>query len=63
MSYYCFRFFNVLMAKEELAVEVAKVDGIKVNYVDLAKACQGEVLEEFAANATGTNKEDARLKY
>ena len=33
------------MSEEELAVEIAEVDRIKVDDMDFAKACEGEVLE------------------
>ena len=52
-----FRFLDVLLAKEELPVEVAQIDGVEIDDVNLAKAREYEVLEEFAANAAGANEE------
>jgi hypothetical protein len=51
-----FRLLDVLMSEQELAVEVAQVDRVKVNNVDFAKAGENEVLEQLAANATSANQ-------
>ena len=50
-----FRLLDMFMSKEELPVEIAEIDGVKVDDVDLTKACKDEVLEELAANATGAD--------
>ena len=34
-----FRLLNVLLAEEELTIEVAKVDGVKIDYVYFSEAC------------------------
>lgn len=51
----------MFMSEEELAVEIAKVDCVKVDDMDFAEASQGEVFEEFTADAACANEEDARL--
>ena len=51
----------MLIAEQELAVEVAEVDGVEVYNVNLAKAGENEVLEEFAADAASSNHQDASL--
>jgi predicted PilT family ATPase len=51
----------MLVAEEELAVEVAEVDGVEVDNVDLAEAGEDEVLEQFAADAASSYHQDARL--
>jgi hypothetical protein len=51
----------VLVAEQELAIEVAQVDGVEVDDVDLAKAGEDKVLEELAADATSSHHQDARL--
>jgi hypothetical protein len=56
-----FGLLDVGMAEEELAVEVGQIDCVEIDQVDLAEASADEVLEEFAANATGANDEDARV--
>lgn len=52
---------DVLMAEEELAIEVAQVDCVEIDNVDFAKPSKGEVLEEFAADAAGAYKQHTRL--
>ena len=47
---------DVLPAEEELAVEVGDVDGVEVDYFDVEEAGEGEVFEEFAADAAGTDQ-------
>ena len=49
----------MLVAEQELAVEVAQVDGVEVDDVDFAKAGENEVLEQLAANATSSYHEHA----
>ena len=51
----------MLMSEEELPVEVAQVDRVKVDDVDLAIAGKHQVLEKLAADAASTNEEDTRL--
>lgn len=50
-----FGLLDMFMSKEELTVEVAEIDGVQIDDVDLAKASEDEVLEEFAADATGAD--------
>lgn len=52
---------DVCMTEEELAVEVGQVDCVEVDDMDLAKAGADEVLEEFAADATSADDQDARI--
>lgn len=49
------------MPEEELSVEIREVDRVEVDDVDFAKAGEGEVLEEFASDATSSNHEHAGL--
>jgi hypothetical protein len=51
----------VLVAEEKLAVEVAEVDGVEVDDVDLAEAGEDEVLEQLASDSSGAYHQDARL--
>lgn len=44
-AYKCFGLLNMLMSEEELSVQVAEVDGVKVDNVYLAEAAEKEVLE------------------
>jgi hypothetical protein len=42
-----------------LAVEIGNVDGVEVDYLDVTEAGEGQVFEEFAADAAGSDEEDA----
>jgi len=47
-SVFCYKSFRLLdvgVSEEELTVEIRKIDGIEVDYVDFSKACSDEVLE------------------
>jgi hypothetical protein len=52
---------DVLVAEQELAVQVAEVDGVEVHNVDVAEADEDEVLEQLAADAARAHHEHARL--
>jgi hypothetical protein len=52
----------VLVAEEELAIEVAKINRVEVDDVDLAEAGQDEVFEQLAANAARAHHQHARLE-
>lgn len=52
---------DVLVAEQELAIQVAEVDGVEVDNVHVAEAHEDEVLEQLAADAARTDHEDARL--
>jgi hypothetical protein len=45
----------VLIAEEKLPVEVAQVDGIEVEDMDLAEAGEDEILQQFAADASSSD--------
>jgi len=51
----------VLVPKQKLAVQVAEVNRVQVNDVDLAKAREHQILQQFAANASGSHHENTRL--
>ena len=51
----------MLIAEQELAVEVAQIDGVEVDNVNFAKSSEDEVLEQLAANAASSYHEHARL--
>jgi hypothetical protein len=52
----------VLVSEEELAIQIAQVDGVQVDDVDFAEAGQQQVLEQFAADPAGANEKDVRLE-
>lgn len=59
VPYQCLGLLDVLIAEQELAVEVAEIDGVEIYNVYLAEAGEDEVLEEFAANAASSYHQDA----
>jgi hypothetical protein len=44
-----FGFADVSRAEEELAVEVGDVNGIHVDYIDVAKARESQIFEKLTA--------------
>jgi hypothetical protein len=51
----------VLLAEEELPVEIAEVNGIEVDNMNFSEAGKDEVLEQFASDAAGADHQHARL--
>jgi hypothetical protein len=51
----------VLIAEQELPIEVAKIDRVQVHNVNIAKAGEDEILQQFASDATSSHHEYARL--
>ena len=51
----------MLVSEEELPVQVAEIDRVEVDDVDFAEAGADEVLEELAADATGSNHQHLGL--
>jgi hypothetical protein len=52
---------DVLSAEQKLPVEVAQIDGIQIDNVDLPEAREDEVLEQFAADAACSHHQNSRL--
>lgn len=50
----CFGVANVLLAKEELPVEVGKVDGVHVHHMQVGKTHQCQVLQQLTSQAACT---------
>lgn len=61
-TYQSLGLLDVLVSEEELTVEIAQVDGVQVDNVDLAVTGEHEVLEEFASDATSSDHQHARLR-
>jgi hypothetical protein len=51
----------VLIAEQKLPVQVAEVDRVQVYNVNLAKAREHKILEQFAADAASAHHQYARL--
>lgn len=59
--YQCLGLLDVLLAEQKLPVQVAQINRVKVNDVDLAKAGEHNVLEQFASDSAGADQEYAGL--
>lgn len=51
----------MLVAKQELAIEVAEINHIQVDNVDFAKPSENKVLQQFASDAASAHHQHARL--
>lgn len=52
----------MFISEEKLPVQIAKVDCVKVNDVNLLEARKEEVLQKFATDAASAHKQHARLE-
>lgn len=50
------------MSEEELTIEVAQIDGIKIDDMDLTEACEDEVFEQLASDSTSTHHQYTSLE-
>lgn len=50
------------VSKEELAIEIAQIDGVKVNNVDFTEAGEDEILQKLAADTASSDHKDSRLR-
>lgn len=62
-TYQCFRFLDMFVAEEKLTIQIAQIDGIKVNDVNFSKAGQQKVFQQLAADTAGTHKKHTRLSW
>ena len=51
--------FDVFMSEKKLAVQIAEIDGVKVDNVDFPEARQGKILQQLAPNAPGAYQQNA----
>ena len=49
------------MSEEKLSVQVAEVDSVKIDDMNVAKATEKEVLKKLTANTSSSNHEHLRL--
>jgi hypothetical protein len=60
-TYQCLRFLDVLVAEQELPVQIAQINRVQVDNVNLSKASEHKILEQFAADATSSHHQYAGL--
>lgn len=46
----------MLMSEEELPVQIAQINGVKIHYMDLTKASEDEILKKLTSNTSGADK-------
>ena len=51
----------MFVTKKKLTIEIAEVDGVQIDNVDLAEAGENKVLQELATNSSGTDHQNAGL--
>lgn len=49
-AHQCLWLLDVFMPEQELAVQVAQINGIKINDMDFAEACEDKVFEELTSD-------------
>lgn len=50
------RLLDVFMSEEELPVQIAQIDSIKIDDMDLPEASEDKVLEKFTSDTPGADK-------
>jgi hypothetical protein len=60
-TYQCLGLLDVLVAEQELPIQIAQINRVQVDNVYLAEASEHEVLEQFAADAASSHHQYARL--
>ena len=53
---------DVFVAKEKLAIEITEVNSVQIDDVNLPKAREDKVLQQFTANAPCADQKHARLQ-
>jgi hypothetical protein len=51
------------MSKEKLSIEVAQVDCIEINNMNLPEACEDKILEKLASDSTSSHHQYAGLEW
>ena len=52
----------MLMAKKKLSIEIAEIDCIEIDDVNLTEAGEDEILQKLTSDSTSANQEDSRLR-
>ena len=51
----------MFVPEEKLAIEIAEIDGVKVDNVNLTETSEDNILQQLATDAAGTDHQNARL--
>ena len=57
--HHALRHANVRAPKQKLTIQIANVDGIEVDDLDVTESAQREIFEKFATDSAGSHDEDA----
>jgi hypothetical protein len=55
ITHQSFGLLDVFMSEQKLTVQVAQIDGVEINNMDLSKAGQDQILEQLASDAASAN--------
>ena len=51
----------MLLSKEKLPIEIAQIDSIEINDMNLTEAGEDKVLQDFTSDSTSADQEYTRL--
>ena len=51
----------LLLAEQELTIQIGEVDRVHVNDVDVTKSQQSHIFQQLASQSTGTDQQDAAV--
>ena len=49
-------FLNMFMPEEELPVQIAQIDGVKIHNMNLTEASEDEILQKLTSDTSGADK-------
>ena len=58
LTYQRFGLLDVLMPEKKLAIEIAQIYGIQVDYLNVVKSSKDQVLQQLASDATSSDHQD-----
>lgn len=61
-SHFGLELADIVLAEEELAVEVGEIDFVQVDHVNVLDARHGEILQDLAAKTSSADHKNARLR-
>lgn len=63
ITHQSFGLLDVFLSEQKLPVQVAQINGVKIDDVNLSKAGQDQILEQLASDATSANEENSCLGF
>lgn len=62
VTHHCFGPLDMFSSEEELTIQIAKIDGVKIDDMDFSETGQHKVFEQFASDTAGADKEHSCLR-